>query len=66
MLSAVYGCSRYPACIQTATLENRAWVGLKMREDRERLCLRMDPREGMEVNWRSAGHQAPRLGDSVG
>ena len=66
MLSAVSGCSKDPACIQTAPLENSTWAGEKMREDRERLCLRMNPREGMEMDWRSAGHQAPRLGGSVG
>lgn len=42
LLSAVYGCSRYPACIKTAPLENRTWVGLKIMEDRERETLPKD------------------------
>lgn len=37
-----------------------------MREDREMVCLRMNSREGMEMDWRSAGHQPPRLDGSVG
>lgn len=66
MVSAVSGCSKDPTSIQTALLENSTWAGEKMREDREMLCLRMNSREGMEMDWRSAGHQPPRLDGSIG